>query len=737
MRPFFVLITLVLSTLSVLSQRYVHKLNADSLKQVLAIAKDTQRVNTLNLLSRRILFGGPASTSLEPPGTYAGEAIRLSKAINYNKGLGIALLNTGLISIYHYGNVQKTLPSLQMALPLLKQSGEEFYVAECFQSIGTSLNRLGQNATAVLYYDTAQRLFLQLGDTTAAVWVMINQAQSYYYLGNYLVAYKTVHKAKETAPVSDTTLQAYALCNLAKLFLGANLPEASIDFVRKIRALYPDLTQLNKAELPWPLVWGLKIAGEAYLLLKQVDSASNIAQFLNTPSENTQADYNLFCGHLYTAMHQPGKAVVYFTKGYQVSKTALHEIWIARCAIELARTYATLQDLSRAIYYGKEAFQIAKRMDAPLEQKNAAGILSTIYQSTGKYKKAGQYNQVYQSLNDYWAPEEHRRSLSLIQVQNELEMQKNQAQLLAREKRVNEKQIIFQQAQLERKSFLVYLFVAALLTGLAVAVLAVRNSRLKRRKAQLQQLMTQTEAQLEQTRKEQLLTALQKEKADLEMQVLRSQMNPHFIFNCLSSINRFILINKTEEAADYLTKFSRLMRMALHNSEKAFITLETELEALRLYLELERLRFKNAFDYSITLVNTIETTEIFIPPLLFQPFAENAIWHGLMHKKGFGHLDIALNVEGQILHCFITDNGIGRQEAALMKSKSVENNKSMGMQKTVARLALLNEQSNENTFFTVEDVMDEHDYVSGTKVMLKIPFRGLVEASKQTVNINT
>ena len=213
------------------------------------------------------------------------------------------------------------------------------------------------------------------------------------------------------------------------------------------------------------------------------------------------------------------------------------------------------------------------------------------------------------------------------------------------------------------------------------------------------------------------------------MQVLRSQMNPHFIFNCLSSINRFILINKTEEAADYLTKFSRLMRMALHNSEKSSITLETELEALRLYLELERLRFKNTFDYSITLVNTIETSTIFIPPLLLQPFAENAIWHGLMHKKDFGHLDISLSIEGRILHCLITDNGIGRQEAALLKSKSAENNKSMGMQKTVARLALLNHQSSENTFFAVEDVMDEHRHVSGTKVVLKIPYRGLVEAS--------
>jgi LytS/YehU family sensor histidine kinase len=129
---------------------------------------------------------------------------------------------------------------------------------------------------------------------------------------------------------------------------------------------------------------------------------------------------------------------------------------------------------------------------------------------------------------------------------------------------------------------------------------------------------------------------------ELEMQALRSQMNPHFIFNCLSSINRFILKNKTEEASDYLTKFSRLVRMVLNNSRQELIALEDELETLRLYLDMEQLRFKNAFDYYINCVNEITADNIFIPPLILQPFAENAIWHGLMHKHGQGHLEIKL-----------------------------------------------------------------------------------------------
>ena len=731
MRKICALILLIFaSARPVLSQQYIAKLNTDSLEKLLLYAKDTQRINTLNLFARRILYGEHPAGFLETASTYTKEALSLSKAANYNKGLGNALLNTGMISGYRGENYQVILSTLQMALPLLKQSGDSFSIAGCYDNIGNSLSILGQNTPAILFYDSAQQLFQQLGDTTTSAWTMLSKARSYYYLGDYLNAYKSVHMAQESALKNDTMVQALALANLSKLFLGTNLPESTIECLRKIQHLYYGEKQMPAQGLPWPLVWALKVSGEAFLQLNQVDSAFNIAQFLNIPIEKQQPDENLFYGHLYSAMHQPDKALTYFASCYRQSKQSSNEIYIARSCIELADTYLTLQNFSKGIHYGEEALRIAKKINAPLEQKNSAGVLAKIYRRTGDYKKASQYNQLYKSLDDSWVPEEHRRRVSLIQVQNELEMQKKQAQLLASETRINQEQIVFQKAELQKKSFLLYLFVAALLTGLAVTALVVTNGRLKKRKEQLQQLMIQAESQLEQTRKEQLLTALQKEKADLEMQVLRSQMNPHFIFNCLSSINRFILINKTEEAADYLTKFSRLMRMALHNSEKSFITLETELEALRLYLELERLRFKNSFNYSITLVNTIETSTIFIPPLLLQPFAENAIWHGLMHKKGSGHLDISLSIDGKLLHCLITDNGIGRQEAAMLKSKSAENNKSMGMQKTVARLALLNQQPSEQPFFAVEDVMDEQDYVAGTKVILKIPYRGLIDANQ-------
>jgi sensor histidine kinase YesM len=209
---------------------------------------------------------------------------------------------------------------------------------------------------------------------------------------------------------------------------------------------------------------------------------------------------------------------------------------------------------------------------------------------------------------------------------------------------------------------------------------------------------------------------------ELEMQALRAQMNPHFIFNCLSSINGFILMNETKPASDYLTKFSRLIRTVLNNSKKSLISLEDELEMLKLYLDMENLRFNNGFDYNIHVDDNVDAQTVFIPPLLFQPFAENAVWHGLMHKGERGKLQISLSIETNVLKFVIEDNGIGRAAAASLHTKSAEKNKSLGLQITKERLSLINGYADEKTFFEIDDLYDNTGSAAGTRVLIKINF---------------
>lgn len=217
-----------------------------------------------------------------------------------------------------------------------------------------------------------------------------------------------------------------------------------------------------------------------------------------------------------------------------------------------------------------------------------------------------------------------------------------------------------------------------------------------------------------------------KQMADLEMQALRSQMNPHFIFNSLNSINMFILENNKLQASEYLSKFSKLIRLILQNSQEAFIPLESELEALQLYLELESLRFEHRFEYKITVAGNVDAAMLKVPPLIIQPYAENAIWHGLMHlpdrqagKKEKGHLEIEIYGEDEVVIYKITDDGIGRKKAAELKSKSASMQKSMGMRMTADRIAMLQQQN--KTSITIADLELPDGNPCGTEVLIKIP----------------
>ncbi|MEJ7683218.1 MAG: histidine kinase [Segetibacter sp.] len=198
-------------------------------------------------------------------------------------------------------------------------------------------------------------------------------------------------------------------------------------------------------------------------------------------------------------------------------------------------------------------------------------------------------------------------------------------------------------------------------------------------------------------------------------------MSPHFIFNSLNSINRFILQNNKAQASEYLTKFSKLVRLILQNSQAALIPLESELEALKLYLELEAVRFDHQFEYRIIIENDLDTDILKLPPLIIQPYAENAIWHGLMHKEEKGHLEIELFHCEKVLCCKITDDGIGRKKAAELKSKSASTHKSMGMRITAERIAILQQKKQIDTTIQIRDLVLPDGSAAGTEVLLKIP----------------
>lgn len=233
------------------------------------------------------------------------------------------------------------------------------------------------------------------------------------------------------------------------------------------------------------------------------------------------------------------------------------------------------------------------------------------------------------------------------------------------------------------------------------------------------EILSITEA-LQEQKEANLRSEFEVQLASMEMQALRAQMNPHFIFNSLNTIRYFVLNNENDKASDYLGKFSRLLRMVLQNSQENTISLSTELEALRLYLDIEARRFGESFTYEIDLPEHLDADGIIVPPLLLQPFAENAIWHGLLHSEAHEkHLLVAVSEEDDHYLFRIEDNGIGRERAAALKSKSAHRGKSFGMQITNKRIELFNKNFASQIQITVEDVTTPEGDCGGTRVLIR------------------
>ena len=252
----------------------------------------------------------------------------------------------------------------------------------------------------------------------------------------------------------------------------------------------------------------------------------------------------------------------------------------------------------------------------------------------------------------------------------------------------------------------------ALETVLLSFALADRINVYRRETARAQQRLISSISETEQTKTRVMA---------LEMNVLRNQMNPHFLFNSLNSVQQFILAKDPLTAAGYLTKFARLMRFNLEQSREPTVTLHREIEMLTTYLELESLRFGQPFTYAFVLAPDVNAYDVAIPCLMIQPFVENAVWHGLMHKtEGHGHIQISFNwLSDSVLQCTIDDNGVGRQAAATYQSPHRIPHRSAGMGITAERLSLLTSDPTDQ--IELIDLTDAEGRATGTRVVIHLP----------------
>jgi len=206
----------------------------------------------------------------------------------------------------------------------------------------------------------------------------------------------------------------------------------------------------------------------------------------------------------------------------------------------------------------------------------------------------------------------------------------------------------------------------------------------------------------------------------LEQKALQLQMNPHFIFNALNTVQSLFMSNEQGAARQLLSKFAKLMRAILENSRASVIPLQNEIDLLDNYLAIEQFSRPGKFDYTLTVDPTIDPDEVNIPPMLIQPFVENAIIHGVNPLKHAGQINLSFKKEGSQLVCSVEDNGVGRQASAKLQEQNARKHKSVALDVTEERLEFLNQDHNSKSLI-ISDLKNDDGSIAGTKVLIKLP----------------
>ncbi len=364
--------------------------------------------------------------------------------------------------------------------------------------------------------------------------------------------------------------------------------------------------------------------------------------------------------------------------------------------LDLGNAYLKQQNFKEAIPILEESAVEAESANDIQTQKDAIQQLSEAYASIGNDNKALSNYQKYVALVDKLYQQKEDEINAIVSLNRELSEKQNRITSLEKDRELSEsKYKLFEtedKLTLEndrRQKLIIYALLAGLVLLLFSLFWMFRSNKQRKLANNL-----------------------------LALKSLRTQMNPHFIFNALNSVNSFIAQNDERTANRYLTDFSTLMRSVLENSEEDFISLEKETELLGLYLKLEHSRFQDKFDYEFKIDDGIELNEFLIPPMLLQPYVENAVWHGLRYKKEKGFLMVELKKKDvETIEIIISDNGIGRKKSAALKTDYQKKKKSKGMQNIKQRVAILNQMYKDKVDVFIEDLYDD---TTGTKVVLTL-----------------
>jgi len=674
---------LILFFLSSINYSFSQNTHIDSLSNKLRKAYGYEKIDLLNSLAEYYIYA-----NLPKALDYAQQALMGSKKYKYSNGIAKSYMNIG--RIYDYmGDYSK---------------GEDYYMKSISQN-----NKIGKYSNICNAYYCLGEIFVKKADFSKAYSCYIkglqisereNDHNSQSYISNNIgFLYIILNDDEKAKTIFEKSLKnaiaSKSIRRIIESYLGlAYFFQKRNDFVKMHYYLYKASKIIDKSKNMRVKINLYTHYGDYFLNIGDYIKAIDLYQqaLMFSKSTNDKYDESIIytrISHIYQLQKKYNLSLQYNIKALKIRKLARYDLLAGSSYTNIGSSYFLMNDYKNALKYFQMGLLIAKSLERKDYIQYNYKKLYELFIKQKKYIKALEYHILLMSSNNEINREEKDRKITEIQAKYEIEKKDQLMSKIVKEKEIQN--LIHKRRQYFYSSVAIFFILTSV-----IILLFYKQSQLKNNQ----------------------------KNANIEQKLFRSQMNPHFIFNSLLSIQSYIFKNNSIKAASYLSSFAKLIRLVLINSREDFITLEKEIETIQLYLELQELRFKDKFQYSLSIDNEINKSLIAIPPMMIQPFIENSIEHGILNQNQMGKVDIRIVEKANSIQIEVEDNGIGIEKSKeIQKLNNMEHNP-LGTKITVERILLLKKKYKMNVNLTIKNIKDKtNDKISGTLIILEVPIR--------------
>ena len=671
------------------------------MRKDLPFLSDTARIDGLNRLGEQFCYHWMhADSALQ----YSGLAFQQASLIGYQKGVAEALVLEAAVHGKLLGQPQEMLIKSRKAIEAIRGTNDQRALGEAYQSFALSLALLGDYERSVDTAITAYKIAVKSNDKLLRGWTAETIGFAYSKRGQYWKAFEHLVEAQKISKeTGDSLLTSISIAFIARSFNRVGDPKKALEYY------YEFLRYATPFVLLWP---HLEDIAYAHLQLKQYDSVlyyqhkhrQNIDALTTDKTIRKRFVSSLwgFSTDIQLAEKKYDSVLMQVLPGIDQQRQNKDVVPLMYSLLVAGKAYLGKGNFPACLRYLRELYHLATSIENKQFLKDAAEQLAITFEQLKRSDSAYVYFQRYSTLKDSMETAQYAGRTALYLVASEADskislLQKNDS-LQQQQLDLNKKEI---QRQVQLKNILVMGFILAIMFSIMIG----SNLILKRKNEKL--------------RNEQEQSALRQKTLELEMQALRAQMNPHFIFNCLSAIDNLIQTNQPDKATTCLSRFAKLVRGVLDSSKNNLVPFEKDFETMKLYLEMEKFRCNNKFNYELQADEELMHGDYKVPPLIIQPFIENAIHHGLLNKLDCNRqLMVNAHLEDEHIIYSISDNGIGRKKAYAIKQMNKPDQQSYGLEITRERIQLHN-RDDRATDLVISD-LEEAGMPAGTKAVIRI-----------------